>query len=467
MKKTIKRLRIIVMVTAIGFSFAACDVLSSINNTNPTPVAGDYDIGNLNQTAGSVTAVTVTSKGGKSPGAVNNIRYNNSTAIPQTVGTYAVTFDVAAATGWNAVAGLSAGTLTVRAPGDTTQTPVVGDYDIGNLNQAPGNVTAVTIKAKSGKSPGAVSNICYNNSTAIPQTIGTYAVTFDVAAATGWDAATGLSAGTLVVADITSFTSIEAFGTWLGNQPDNSASTAYTVKLNVSALGGDYSTDGSTGKALKDNETKYVNLDLSGSTFTSIGDSAFSVCTSLTSVTIPNNVTSIGDFAFSGCINLASVTIGNNVTSIGDFAFNRCRSLTSVTIPNSVTTIGDYAFGNCTSLTSITVSASVTSIKVWAFEGCRSLTAINVDASNSKFSSENGVLYDKNKTTLIFYPQGKTGSSFDIPNGVTSIQSAAFYGSTGLTSVTIPNSVTSIGAYAFSGCISLASITIPITLFLT
>jgi len=85
------------------------------NFSNQTPVATDYTIGNLNQTAGNVTVVTITAKPGKSPGAVSNIRYNNSTTIPQTAGSYTVTFNVEAATGWNAASGLSAGTLMVNA----------------------------------------------------------------------------------------------------------------------------------------------------------------------------------------------------------------------------------------------------------------------------------------------------------------------------------------------------------------
>ena len=96
---------------------------------------------------------------------------------------------------------------------------------------------------------------------------------------------------------------------------------------------------------------------------TSIGDSAFNTCYSLTSVTIPNSVTSIGAYAFANTI-LTSVTIPNGVTSIMDNAFYQCTSLTSVTIPGSVTNIGTYAFGFCTSLTSVTIGNSVTSIGI-------------------------------------------------------------------------------------------------------
>ena len=100
---------------------------------------------------------------------------------------------------------------------------------------------------------------------------------------------------------------------------------------------------------------------------TSIGDSAFEWCSSLTSITIPNSVTSIGGSAFYGCSSLTSVTIPESVTSIESWAFSHCESLTTITIPNSVTSIGIYAFRNCSSLTSVTIGESVTSIGYYAF----------------------------------------------------------------------------------------------------
>jgi len=193
---------------------------------------------------------------------------------------------------------------------------------------------------------------------------------------------------------------------------------------------------------------------------TGIGKEAFRDCTSLVSVIISNSVTSIGDRAFYGCTSLASVTIGNSITSIGDYAFADCASLASVTIPNSVTSIGDGAFYG-TKLTSITIPNSVTSIGDGAFYRCTSLTAINVTSGNTTYISENGVLYDKNKTVLINYPQGKTGNTFTIPNTVTSIEEYAFFKCTSLTIVTIPNSVTNIGEVAFQSCSNLASVNIP------
>ena len=197
-----------------------------------------------------------------------------------------------------------------------------------------------------------------------------------------------------------------------------------------------------------------------GNSVTSIGYQAFSRCTSLASVTIPNSVTSIGDAAFSECTSLTSVTIPNSVTSIGVNSFYKCTSLASVTIPNSVTSIGGGAFGGCTSLASVTIGNSVTSIGYQAFYGCTKLNKFIVPNENANYSAIDGVFFNKKATTLISYPNAK-GSTYTIPNSVTSIGDYAFSECTSLTSVTIPNSVTSIGVNSFYKCTSLASVTIP------
>ncbi|MDB4441644.1 leucine-rich repeat domain-containing protein [Akkermansiaceae bacterium] len=179
---------------------------------------------------------------------------------------------------------------------------------------------------------------------------------------------------------------------------------------------------------------------------TSIGWNAFYKCTSLTSITIPNSVTSIGDWAFRDCTNLTSITIPDGVTSIGNDAFAICSSLTSITIGNGVTSIGDFAFYKCTSLTSITIPDSVTSIGRRAFDGCTSLTSITI--GNGVTSIGGSAFYGCTNLT-----------SITIGNGVISIGGSAFQFCSSLTSITIPNSVTSIGRYAFYKCTSLTSIT--------
>jgi hypothetical protein len=158
---------------------------------------------------------------------------------------------------------------------------------------------------------------------------------------------------------------------------------------------------------------------------------------SAASVTIPASVTSIGDYAFYGT-SLISITIPTGVISMGESAFAECRSIRNVTIPSSVTSIGERAFFNCTSLTSITV-----------------------DNQNRAYLSVDGILFNKNRTILIRYPEGKQETSYTIPSSVTSIGSLSFSYCSSLTSITIPSSVTSIGDRAFAECTSLTSITIP------
>lgn len=180
----------------------------------------------------------------------------------------------------------------------------------------------------------------------------------------------------------------------------------------------------------------------------------------ITSVVIEPGVTSIGSLAFYKCSNLTSITIPSGLTSIGEMAFFNCSALTSVTIPNGVISIGNFAFGSCTGLKSITIPSSVTSIENNIFQDCTGLTNITVDSSNPSFCSESGVLFNKDKTTLIYCPRRKTGS-YTIPDGVTAIGDYAFYYCSGLTSVTIPSSVTSIVNLAFWDCDSLTIVYIP------
>jgi hypothetical protein len=238
------------------------------------------------------------------------------------------------------------------------------------------------------------------------------------------------------------FNSITAFGSWLTDQRSNSPNNPYNVKLNVNDLSG-------ISSVLTSVQNRYVFLDFSGSSFTTIPEEAFYY--------------RISSNSWISCENLVGIIIPNGVTSIGENAFQWCLYLSSVNIPNGVTSIGKNAFYYCTRLTSISIPDSVTSIvpgyNYLFFSGCKNLNAINVGSGNSVYASENGVLYNKNKTALYQCPQGKTGAII-IPNSVTSIGNYSFYECESITSVTISNSVTIIGEIAFAGCQNLSSLTI-------
>ncbi len=246
--------------------------------------------------------------------------------------------------------------------------------------------------------------------------------------------------------------------------------TSVTIPNSVTSIGNSafYGCSGLTGELVIPNsvtsigegafhECSALTSVTIGSGITSISSFAFFQCSALTSVTIPNSVTSIGNRTFERCSALTSVIIPNSVTSIGKSAFAYCQSMTSVTIGNSVTNIGSSAFRNCDGLTSVTIPNSVTSIGENAFQYCHGLTSINVNKDNLEYSSQEGVLFNKEKTILILYPIKKAASSYVIPSSVTSIEEMAFRSSS-LTSVTIPNSVTSIGQHAFQYCRDLASV---------
>ncbi len=186
---------------------------------------------------------------------------------------------------------------------------------------------------------------------------------------------------------------------------------------------------------------------------TSIGQSAFWKCSRLTRVSIPDSVTEIGIGAFQECGSLSSVTFGSGLKRISGVAFVLC-GLRSVTIPDSVNFIGSGAFAGNGNLTGVNIGKN-TSALTWgnAFYGdgywCRSLTAIEVDPDNTAYSTEGGVLFNKNKTKLVYYPSGKQDYTYTIPDTVTEIRPYAFASAISLTSLVVPGNVKKIGACAF------------------
>ena len=170
---------------------------------------------------------------------------------------------------------------------------------------------------------------------------------------------------------------------------------------------------------------------------------AFSGCSALTSVTIPNSVTIIGGFAFRGCSALTSVNIPNSVTTIEDWAFSGCSALTSVTIPNSVTTIGSEAFSECTNLQKVNIGNSVETIGTSAFKNCTSITQISSEAVVPP-TCESGVFTDINKSkcklivpknSLDAYKQADQWKDFFLIEGSTTVITNTVYNKAGLTDV--------------------------------
>ena len=278
-----------------------------------------------------------------------------------------------------------------------------------------------------------------------------------------------------------------------------------TEGLKFARSGDTYSVTGYTGS----NSAVIIPAEYNDKSVISIGSYAFSRCSGLTNIEIPDSVTSIGSGAFYECSKLISIEIPNSVTSIGESAFSACTAEikwgknpaikeigshafsgymgTSIAIPDSVTSIGWSAFLLCQSLTSIEIPDSVTSIGWSAFQGCQSLTSISIPDSVTSIGSS-AFIYCSSLTSLtlpfvgatkdgssntylgyIFGADSYSSNSSYVPSslktviitGGTSIGYGAFYDGSGLTSITIPESVTSIGSSVFYGCSGLTSITIP------
>ncbi|MCL2649463.1 MAG: leucine-rich repeat protein [Candidatus Azobacteroides sp.] len=173
----------------------------------------------------------------------------------------------------------------------------------------------------------------------------------------------------------------------------------------------------------------------------------------IVNIVIEQGVTSIGNNAFHYLRRTRQITIPNSIKTIGDGAFWICGSLTSIDIPNSVTSIGRWAFSNC-GLTTVDIPANVTSIGSGAFHG---LTAINVAKENKAYASEEGVLFNKARDTLIQYPSAKQATEYRVPNSVISIGEEAFSYCKALTEIEI-RSVKNISNWAFCGSEALTNI---------
>ena len=198
-----------------------------------------------------------------------------------------------------------------------------------------------------------------------------------------------------------------------------------------------------------------TELDLSG-TDTSIDREAFYNCNSLETVKL-SGVKTIGQNAFYNCRKLTSVELSENLTTIESGAFQSCVALKNIDIPNKVTKLNDNTFSNCSSLKNVSIGSGCTSISTTAFDGTFSIDRITVSEDNKNYTVVDGVLYNKDMTTLVLYPKNRSGE-FAVPDTVTTIANSAFDSSPNLTKVTIGKNVKTIGASAFGECKSLKTV---------
>ena len=198
---------------------------------------------------------------------------------------------------------------------------------------------------------------------------------------------------------------------------------------------------------------KLTNLNIKGVTF--VSDNPFYAQYYYGNNFI-DNANAICRYLFTSCA-LKSIVLPDNINRIGGGAFSSCKLLEYVSIPNSVTDIEMGAFGYCSLLKSLTISEFVKSIGVNCFVGCVSMKEIIVSSSNPFFNSNNGVLFNKDMTNLVYFPNSNS-TTFLIPSSVSKINESAFEYCPSLTKITIPNTVKTIGKQAFFNCASLMEI---------
>lgn len=225
---------------------------------------------------------------------------------------------------------------------------------------------------------------------------------------------------------------------------------------------------------------KLDNISLS-SNIQTIGEYAFYECDSIQSITIPGSVLTIGNKAFYSCSNLSEFTITNGVKNIGEYAFASCSKLTSIEIPGSVQSIGKSAFEYCNNVASLTLNEGILTIGDGAFMSCNYITNLHIPASLQSIGSgafaytkiefttvdeksayfsndEYGVLFNKSKSTLVFYPIGQTSVIYTIPYTITHIADGAFWDADELRKLIISNNIRHIGESAFDSCYNLSNV---------
>ncbi len=206
-----------------------------------------------------------------------------------------------------------------------------------------------------------------------------------------------------------------------------------------------------------------IPKEISGLPVVAIEGNAFFCNRRLTSILIPDSVENIGFAAFYGCADLTNVMISARHLQIGNQAFSRCSNLSEISLPEGVVDIKTHAFAHCGNLVRVKIPASMTSLGDSPFTGCNKLTSIELASGNPSFCAVDGILFSKDKTSLLVYPGGKQGS-YEVPSGVQRIGAWAFGHSPYLSGIIIPSSVARIDDCAFIECSSLEYVEIPATI---
>lgn len=222
-----------------------------------------------------------------------------------------------------------------------------------------------------------------------------------------------------------------------------------------------YSGTGTINKPISEAYAKQVKTITVSEGITGLGYNCFKYMNKVTQISLPSTLTKIGERSFSDCKSLKSIDIPSNVTTIDKSAFYYCIGLESISLPNGLQTIGERAFESCKSLTSVNIPASVTSFGEQTFLHCTSMKNIYVDENNTILSSEDGVLFNKDKTILLKYPEGRSQSEYEINSCVQRIEDWAFWGAVNLVNVVVPDSVNELGVGVFCYCKSLESVVLP------
>ena len=442
-------------VTAISdYAFAMCSGITSVSVPATVTQIGMHAF----HYCTGITSISI----GNNVASIGNWAFNQCTSLSSII------FPSSVTTFGNGLFADCANLSSVTFNNQPTFIPQYTFYHCGNLStiNIPGTVTVIQHEAFLGCS--GLASITLNSET--PPTLQGSTVFDGVDKSIPINVPCGSTLAYMAVTGWNDFTNYQEDGACLIDFTDANVK----ARCVASATGWDINQDGELsvaeaaavtdlGTVFKNNSQITTFDELQYFTgLTSIGSNAFSFCTNLTSIEIPNGVTYIDSDAFSYCSGLTSITIPNSVTSIGSGAFSGCSGLTSITIPNSVTSIGSDAFYGCSGLTSVYYTGDIA-------QWCG--ISFVYESSNPLYCGHNLYINNELVTNLIipnsvtsigrYVFSGCSGlTSVEIPNSVTSIGDGAFYKCSGLTSITIPNSVTSIGSYAFYGCSGLTSITI-------